>query len=162
MEDNTIYTGSFEEQYTVVMPDYDLGFVKTHPDAVLPTSNRSDDSGYDVTAIEDTLIPARGRTQVPTGLEFANIPDGYWVRVEARSGLSRKFGILPHPGIIDSGYVGNCGIVLYNHSDEDYQVKKGDRIAQLVVYPLIKPDVKFMETKTETERGDKGFGSSGI
>ena len=162
MKDNTIYTGSFEEQYTLGVNPFVLGFIKTHPDATLPTSNHSDDSGYDVTAVEDTLIPARGRAQVPTGLEFANIPVGSWVRIENRSGLGFKKGITCFNGIIDTSYRGSAGVMVFNNTDDDYQVKKGDRIAQLVVYPLIKPDVEFMETKTETERGDKGFGSSGM
>jgi dUTP pyrophosphatase len=157
----TVYTGSFDEQYTFAGPDFIFSFVKTHPDAVLPSSNHSDDSGYDITAVEDTIIPARGRKQVATGLEFAHIPEGYWIRIEARSGLGFKKGIVPFSGIIDTAYRGPAGILLFNNTDDDYEVKKGDRIAQLVVYPLIKPEVTFVKSKSETKRGDKGFGSSG-
>jgi len=140
---------------------FELQFKKTHPDAQLPSKAHDDDSGYDVYAVEETIIPKKDRAVVPVGLEFAHIPKDFWVRVEARSGLSFKAGIIPHNGIIDNSYRGDCGVLLYNHSNEDYTVKKGDRIAQLVVYPLYNLGVSFTETKTESERGDKGFGSSG-
>lgn len=138
-----------------------LLFEQTHPDAKLPTKNHSSDTGYDVTCVEDKLIPARGSAIVNVGLKFANIPAGWWVKVEGRSGLGFKHGIAPHPGIIDNGYRGDAGIKLYNNTDVDYNVKAGDRIAQFVLYPL-SPDfvVAFGDT-TDTSRGEKGFGSSG-
>lgn len=138
-----------------------IEFIKTHPDAKLPTSNHESDSGYDIYAVEDTIIPAKGKKVVPVGLEFAFIPENYWVRVEARSGLSFKHSILPHPGIIDNEYRGDFGTLLYNHSNDVYHVKKGDRIAQMVVYELHKPGVEFTESKKESIRGSNGFGSSG-
>jgi dUTP pyrophosphatase len=95
-------------------------------------------------------------------LKFAYIPKLYWIKVEGRSGLGFKHGILPHPGIIDNGYRGDAGIKLYNLTDKDYQVKKGDRIAQFVLYHLISANkVKFAEQTAESDRGENGFGSSG-
>jgi len=138
-----------------------IAFIKTHADAILPTSNHSSDSGYDVYAVEDKTIYARSSSVVDVGLKFAHIPEGYWVRVEGRSGLSFKHSILPHPGIIDNLYRGNAGILLYNHSDNHYTVKKGDKIAQLVVYKLYKPELTFTDEVSETARGENGFGSSG-
>jgi deoxyuridine 5'-triphosphate nucleotidohydrolase len=185
MEDNITYNESdMAETITYVYPpddeptafcnsglvDYDwctfnsiptIKFVKTHPDAVLPTSNHDSDTGYDVYAVEDTIIPARGKKVVPVGLEFAEIPEGFWIRVESRSGLSFKKSLVSFNGIIDSGYRGDAGILIYNNSDEDYQVTKGERVAQFVIYPLIKFPMEFTEKKQETERGSKGFGSSG-
>lgn len=138
-----------------------LEFVKTHPDAKLPTKNHATDTGYDVYSVEDKIVPARGNAVVDVGLQFANIPDGYWVRVESRSGMAFKHSINANNGIIDNLYRGNAGIKLYNHSDVDYQVTKGDRIAQFVLYPLVHvEDVRFGEVQ-ETARGEKGFGSSG-
>lgn len=142
-----------------------LEFVKTHPDAVLPERNHKDvatgDSGYDVTAVEDTLIPARSTAVVPVGLKLGNVPPGFWIRIESRSGLQFKHNISAFNGIIDNQYRGDMGVKLNNNSDIDYQVKKGDRVAQLVLYPLIVADTKFVDTVTTSERGEKGFGSSG-
>lgn len=140
-------------------------FYKTHPDAILPERNYKDtltgDSGYDVTAVEETVIPARGAVVVPVGLKLAYIPPGFWIRIESRSGLQFKHGLQAFNGIIDSSYRGDMGIRMLNHSDSNYTVKKGDRVAQLVLYPLIALESDFAEQIQETERGEKGFGSSG-
>lgn len=140
-------------------------FYKTHSDAVLPERNHKDpvtgDSGYDVTAVEDTLIPAKGAAVVPVGLKLAYLPPGFWIRIESRSGLQFKHGLQAFNGIIDNQYRGDMGIRILNHSDNDYTVKKGDRVAQLVLYPLVAFDTSFAEQIHETERGEKGFGSSG-
>ena len=137
-----------------------LSFEKTHVDAVLPVKNHDSDTGMDVTSVEDILIPARGSAVVGVGLKFAYIEHGFWVKVEGRSGLGFKHGIMPHPGIIDSGYRGDAGVKLYNLTDDDYQVKSGDRIAQFVVYANYKVEVSEGEV-VESDRGEKGFGSSG-
>ncbi len=146
-------------------PNSGVRFLKTHPDAVLPERNHKDsftgDSGYDVTAVEDTVIPARGATIVPVGLKLAYLPPGVWIRVESRSGLQFKYGLQAFNGIIDNQYRGDLGIRILNHSDNDYTVKKGDRVAQFVLYPLVTLDSFWSETVHETERGEKGFGSSG-
>ena len=137
-----------------------LQFEKTHVDAVLPGKNHDSDTGMDVTCIEDFTIPAHGSTVVGVGLKFAFIQPGYWVKVEGRSGLGFKHGIMPHPGIIDSGYRGDAGIKLYNLSGTDYEGKAGDRIAQFVVYT--NHDVIVTEGEVvDSDRGEKGFGSSG-
>jgi dUTP pyrophosphatase len=143
------------------MEELKLLFVKTHPDAILPKSNFPTDTGYDVCSVETIVIPAKGSAQVNVGLQFAYIPMGYWVRVESRSGLSFKSNILAHPGIIDSTYRGNAGVLLYNHGSVDYIVKKGDKIAQFAIYELNKMNVEFTEEVQSTDRGEKGFGSSG-
>ncbi len=137
-----------------------LKFKKTHDLAKLPTKNHQNDTGYDVYSVEDVVIPARGSAVVNVGLQFAYIPDGYWIKVESRSGLGFKHGISAHPGIIDSGYRGDAGIKLYNNTDIDYAVKTGDRIAQLVIYFNIYMPAEWGEVE-ETDRGEKGFGSSG-
>ena len=137
-----------------------LQFEKTHVDAVLPGKNHDSDTGMDVTCIEDFTIPARGSAVVGVGLKFAFIQPGYWVKVEGRSGLGFKHGIMPHPGIIDSGYRGDAGIKLYNLTDKDYEGTAGDRIAQFVVYTNHNVIVTEGDV-VESERGEKGFGSSG-
>ena len=137
-----------------------LKFEKTHDLAKLPTKNHESDTGYDVYSIEDKIIPTKGSAVVAVGLKFAYIPEGYWVKVESRSGLGFKHGILAHPGIIDCGYRGDAGVKLYNLTDKDYEVKTGDRIAQFVVYLNFSMPVEWGKVE-ETERGEKGFGSSG-
>jgi len=138
-----------------------IKFIKTHKDAKIPTSNHDTDTGYDVYSVEQKVIPAKGSAVVDVGLKFAYIPKGYWVKVEGRSGLSFKHSILPHPGIIDSEYRGLAGILLYNYSNRDYTVSKGDKIAQFVVYQLHKLEMMETEEVEDTARGEKGFGSSG-
>ena len=138
-----------------------LKFTKTHENAKLPQKNHASDTGYDVFCVEDKVIPARASAVVDVGLKFANIPFGTWIKVEGRSGLGFKHGILPHPGIIDTGYRGDAGIKLYNMTDVDYQVKAGDRIAQFVMYPIMAAaSVEFGDAQ-ESDRGEKGFGASG-
>ena len=137
-----------------------LRFKKTNDKAVLPQKNHADDTGLDVTSVEDVTIPARGSAVVDVGLKFAYIEPGFWVKVEGRSGLGFKHGIMPHSGIIDEGYRGDAGVKLYNLTDKDYEVKAGDRIAQFVVYKN-HPVVTMEGEIEESERGEKGFGSSG-
>jgi len=135
-------------------------FKKTNDDAVIPSKNHDADTGMDVTSIENKVIPARGSAIIDVGLKFAFIDHGFWVKVEGRSGLGFKHGIIPHPGIIDQGYRGDAGIKLYNFTDNDYEVKAGDRIAQFVVYKNYNVEISEGEIM-ESKRGEKGFGSSG-
>lgn len=137
-----------------------LKFEKTHPDAKLPSKNHENDTGFDVYSVEEKVIPARGSSVVNVGLKFADIPEGYWIKVESRSGLGFKHGIMAHPGIIDNGYRGDAGIKLYNNTDTDYNIHIGDRIAQFVIYMNLAMGVEWGKT-LETSRGEKGFGSSG-
>jgi dUTP pyrophosphatase len=141
-----------------------INFVKTHPDAVLPKYNHSDpytgDSGLDVTAVEDVIIPAKGWVTVPVGLKLGYVTPGYWFRVEGRSGMGFKKHVFPHFGIIDNPYRGDMGVKLYNFSDVNVYFFKGDKVAQLIVYPLIQANVEWADSVIETARGEKGFGSS--
>lgn len=137
-----------------------LKFEKTHDLAKLPSKNHDSDTGYDVYAVEDKIIPAKSSNVVGVGLKFAYIPEGYWIKVESRSGLGFKHSILAHPGIIDSGYRGDAGVKLYNLSDKDYEIKAGDRIAQFVIYLNLSMPVEWGKVE-ESSRGEKGFGSSG-
>ena len=139
-----------------------LSFIKTHNDAKLPIKNNLDDSGYDVFCVESKIIPALQSAVIDVGLKFANIPKGYWIKVESRSGLGFKHGIMAHPGIIDNGYRGDAGIKLYNLTNTDYKVNAGDRIAQFVLYKLAENFIpEFAEKAVDSSRGEKGFGSSG-
>ena len=125
------------------------------------TAEGTGDSGFDLVAVEDVYISFGQSAVVPVGLTLADISPGYWCRIEPRSGLGFKHSIQPHLGVIDNGYRGDLAVKLYNFSnDTDYQVKKGDKIAQLVFYPLLQPEIQFTNTLTRTDRGSDGFGSS--
>lgn len=142
-----------------------ISFVKTHEDAKLPQRNNNEplvgDTGYDIYAVEDATIAPHSTQMVPIGLDIGFIEPGYWIRIESRSGLYFKHGITAFFGIIDTAYRGKLGASLINNTDNCYTVKKGDRIAQLVIYKLIEPEISWAETKNQTSRGENGFGSSG-
>lgn len=142
----------------------EIKFVKIHEDAQLPKCNNTGegigDSGYDLVCVEDTDIPFNGSAIVPVGIKVGYITPGYWFKVESRSGLSFKHSLLAHPGIIDNPYRGDMGVKMYNHGNSAYHFKKGDKVAQIVVYELIQPTISWTDEATETTRGEKGFGSS--
>ena len=141
-----------------------IKLVKTHSKAVLPTANNKEpgtgDTGFDLVAVESVMIHSRSSEVVPVGLTLADITPGYWLRIEPRSGMGFKHSIQPHLGVIDNGYRGDLAVKLYNFSDNGYVIQPGDKIAQLVVYPLLQPTFEFTDVITDTARGDKGFGSS--
>jgi dUTP pyrophosphatase len=144
------------------LPAYEpsMRFEKTHPDAKLPEKNHDSDAGWDLFSVESCIIPPRSKNIVPVGLKLAYLEPGYWIKVASRSGLSFKHGILAHPGVIDQNYRGDLGVLLYNHGDVSYAVNKGDRIAQLVLHFNIQMKVDWGAVQ-QTDRGEKGFGSSG-
>ena len=133
---------------------------KLHFDATLPKKQKEDDAGYDLYALEDIAIPANGSAGVATGIavELPSFVVGF---VKPRSGLSFKHDIETGAGVIDSNYRGEVKVKLYNHGSSEYNITAGDRIAQLVL--LMKCDADVVEVKElgETDRGQKGFGSSG-
>ena len=120
-----------------------LKFKRIHPDAVLPAYAHPSDAGMDIRSVADMTVPARGRALVPTGLVVL-LPPLYEAQVRPRSGLALKHGItvLNTPGTIDSGYRGEIGVILFNSSDVDFQVKKGDRVAQVVIAPVTQPVIE--------------------
>ena len=140
-----------------------LRFRKVHPDAVLPSYAHPSDAGMDVRSVEDVTIPPGGRALVHTGLVML-LPPMYEAQVRPRSGLALKSGItlLNTPGTIDSGYRGEVGVILVNLGDADFAVKKGDKIAQIVVAPVTQPQIVETTDVDETDRGAGGFGSTGV
>ncbi|KAF3781477.1 Deoxyuridine 5'-triphosphate nucleotidohydrolase [Nymphaea thermarum] len=108
-----------------------------------------------------TIVPARGKALVATDLSIA-IPEGTYARIAPRSGLAWKHSIDVGAGVIDADYRGPVGVILFNHSDSDFQVNAGDRIAQLVLEKIVTPDVCEVEDLDSTARGTGGFGSTGV
>ena len=119
-------------------------------------------AGLDVVAAEDLTLAPGQRHAVATGFSIA-IPDGYEVQVRPRSGLALKQGItcLNTPGTIDHDYRGEVKVILANLGSEPFEVRRGERIAQLVPAPVLKARFREVETLSETERGAGGFGSTG-
>ena len=128
----------------------------------LPAYATSGAAGMDICAAESLNLRAGKRHAVATGFAFA-IPDGYEVQVRPRSGLALKHGItcLNTPGTIDSDYRGPLGVALINLGAEPYTIRHGDRIAQMIVAPVIQVQFQEVEALSDTARGAGGFGSTG-
>lgn len=131
----------------------------------LPEYETIGSSGADVRAYlsESITLSPFAFTLIPTGL-YLEIPMGYEIQVRPRSGLSRRKGItvLNTPGTIDSDYRGELQIILINLGQEDFVIQNGDRIAQLVIAPVTKAEFLITEELEESDRGEGGFGSTGV
>lgn len=134
------------------------------PSVPLPHYAKGGDAGADLVTTEDfTLVPGE-RALIPTGISIA-LPDGYVALVHPRSGLALKHGVtlVNTPGTIDAGYRGEIACILINHdSKESISFKKGDRIAQLVIQQVEKPEFIEVEELPGSGRGIGGFGSTGV
>ena len=128
----------------------------------LPAYATDGAAGMDVLAAEDVTLPPGGRHAVATGLALA-IPDGYEIQVRPRSGLALKHGIsLPNtPGTIDSDYRGELKVIMINLGQDAFVIRRGDRIAQLVLAPVVRAAWEEVVDLDETARGEGGFGSTG-
>lgn len=138
-------------------------FSKLHVDAVVPTRGSQGAAGYDLSSCENIVVPAGKWKLINSGIAI-QIPSDCYARVASRSGLALKKGINVGAGVIDSDYRNAIGAVLFNHSDKDFEVKVGDRIAQIIFEKIYTPELEEVDydTLTNTERGTKGFGSTGI
>lgn len=138
---------------------------KVHPNATLPTYSTPGASGFDLYSVDELTMPPGGRALISTGLIF-NIPEGFEIQVRPRSGMALKHGItvLNSPGTVDVDYRGTVGVILINHSHDNYSISKGDRIAQGVLAAVCSQasfeEVDMLE-EWETQRDPSGFGSSG-
>jgi len=131
-----------------------------------PYYQHPNDAGMDLCAYlthGNVTIPPFQRVLIPTGV-YLGIPNGFELQVRSRSGLALKKGIivLNAPGTVDSGYIGEVGVILANISNESYVVENGDRIAQMVFSQYTKANLERVETLEETDRGAGGFGSTGV
>jgi dUTP pyrophosphatase len=128
----------------------------------LPAYATDGAAGMDVLAAEDVMLAPGARHAVATGLAVA-IPAGYEMQVRPRSGLALKHGItVPNtPGTIDSDYRGELKVILINHGSAPFEVRRGDRVAQLVLAPVVRAGWLKVDELDETARGEGGFGSTG-
>ena len=133
-------------------------------DLPLPAYQRTGDAGLDLCAAQDATIPPGERVVVGTGIAVA-IPDGYVGLGAPRSGHAAKLGLslVNAPGIIDSGYRGEIKVILINHDPTDViEVRRGDRIAQLLVVPVATAELVEVDELPASERGAGGHGSTGV
>lgn len=133
--------------------------IKLDPGAITPTRAHETDAGLDLYSPVWKIIRANDWEVIDTGVHV-EIPYGYVGMITSKSGLMANEGITSR-GTIDCGYTGSIKAVLFNHSQAGYIVEKGQKITQLVIMPIITPDLELVDRLEETDRGCSGFGSSG-
>tara|TARA_R110000868_G_scaffold18531_1_gene81312 strand:+ start:749 stop:1174 length:426 start_codon:yes stop_codon:yes gene_type:complete len=129
-------------------------------EATVPTKAHRSDAGYDLYASEDAVIVGRQRTTIKTGVSF-DMAEGLAGLIWPRSGLSVKKGLDVLAGVVDSGYRGEIMVCLYNTSDEDVEINRGDRIAQIIFQEVPVVSLMLREELETSQRGSNGFGSTG-
>ncbi|XP_045384547.1 deoxyuridine 5'-triphosphate nucleotidohydrolase, mitochondrial [Lemur catta] len=137
-----------------------LRFARLSEHATAPTRGSARAAGYDLYSAYDYTIPPMEKAVVKTDIQIA-LPSGCYGRVAPRSGLAAKHFIDVGAGVIDEDYRGNVGVVLFNFGKEKFEVKKGDRIAQLICERIFYPEIEEVQVLDDTERGSGGFGSTG-
>lgn len=153
--------------------------IKIDPGATIPTRAHKTDAGLDLYSRETKVIwpleidyevenvIQRGVTlRLPGGASFdtgvhIELPHGYFGKIESKSGLNVKNGVVSCGGVIDEGYTGSIVVKLYNFGASPYTVHKGDKIAKLVIMPYLAPELELVSSLDETDRGNNGFGSTG-
>ena len=140
-----------------------IPFLRLDPELPEPKRAHEGDAGIDLHAATDVRLGPGEWTMVPTGIAVA-IPSGHAGLVAPRSGLAARsgVGVVNGPGVVDSGYRGEINVILINHGTDLLELERGDRIAQLVVVPIVEPELVEVEELSESVRGDGGFGSSGF
>jgi dUTP pyrophosphatase len=136
--------------------------IVNNSDNALPQYETNGSAGLDVRSAENGLLKPGEFKLITTGI-CVEIPYGYEIQVRPRSGLAKNYGVtvLNSPGTIDADYRGEIGVILINHGQYDFEVKSGDRIAQLVLCPIERINWMAVGSIGGTKRGDKGFGSTG-
>ena len=128
--------------------------------AYMPVRAHSTDAGLDLRTPIDVTVPKGGSVSIDTGVHV-ELPKGYYGKLESKSGLNVKHGVVSLGGTIDEPYRGSIVAKLYNFGNEDYRFNAGDKVVQLVITSYIAPDLQIVDSLDETDRGSDGFGSSG-
>lgn len=134
--------------------------IKLDENAIMPTRAHAWDAGLDLYSREDATVWQNSGGKFDTGVHI-EIPEGFVGFVKSKSGLHAKSGISAE-GVIDAGYTGSIHVMLRNHGPRAVEIKKGQKIAQLVILPLVTPYLVAVEELEKTERGEGGFGSTGL
>ena len=135
--------------------------VMLDPGARLPERAYPSDAGLDIFSREEKVILPGESAVFDTGVHV-ELPEGTFMKLESKSGLNVKYGVVSHGGVIDQNYRGSIAVKLYNHGDKPYMIRKGQKIIQGIVQPFIAPELEQVDSLTETDRGSAGFGSSGL
>lgn len=128
--------------------------------AYMPERAHKTDAGLDLRTKEETLIYANASAVIDTGVHI-ELPEGYYGKIESKSGLNVKHSVVSCGGVIDEGYTGSIVVKLYNLGSFPVYLNKGDKVAQLIIQPYATPDLEQVDSLAETDRGNAGFGSTG-
>jgi dUTP pyrophosphatase len=166
MNDFGLDVKSLEDDLKNYNPKLPLGFIKLHPDAITPKYNYETDSGFDLHSVEEIVIPPFGRALIPTGIYF-DLPQDFEIQVRSKSGLAINQGlmVLNSPGTVDEGYTGEIKVIIFNTNQSEFKIEKGMKVAQAVVARCVTGRwVNLVEVNQikEKDRGENGFGSTGI
>lgn len=134
--------------------------IKLDPGAFMPERAHPTDAGLDLRSREDVILYIGDSYIFDTGVHV-QLPPGWYGKIESKSGLNVKHGVVSCGGVIDEGYTGSIAVKLYNLGNKRYRFSKGDKIAQLVLMQYAAPELELVEELDETPRGDNGFGSTG-
>lgn len=159
-------TDEMNEDHIKMMKTKFIGVELIHEDAKVPTYAYPSDSGFDLKSTQEIIIPPFGRALVPTGLKLS-IPEEHEIQVRPKSGLAINKGltVLNTPGTVDSGYVGEIQVIVFNTNNHSVTVSKGMKVAQAVLCPVVNGkfvEFELVEKVEDKDRGDKGFGSTGL
>jgi dUTP pyrophosphatase len=155
-----------DNDHIKMMKTRSLGVELIHEDAKVPTYAYPSDSGFDLCSTVEINIPPFGRALVPTGIKLS-IPEEYEIQIRPKSGLAINQGltVLNTPGTVDSGYVGEIKVIVFNTNKETVTVSKGMKIAQAVLCPVVcgkYVSIELMDKVEDKDRMDNGFGSTGL
>lgn len=139
-----------------------LGFFKLTPNGYAPQRSSAMAAGFDLRSAHDTVVPKLSKQLIKTDICLV-FPKNCYGRIAPRSGLALNNFLTVGGGVVDPDYRGNIGVILFNHDAcNDFNVKKGDKIAQIICEQALFPEVREIACLEETERGHKGFGSTGL
>jgi dUTP pyrophosphatase len=163
---NLTFTEEFDKNINDSLRKQNLNVKKLHKDAVIPSYNYEGDSGFDLYSVEEVIIPALGRALVPTGISV-EFNEGMELQVRPKSGLAINQGltVLNTPGTVDFGYSGEIKVIIFNTNQTTVTIKKGTKIAQGVLCPVFCGkfiNIQEVNELGETDRGNNGFGSTGL
>ena len=155
-----------EKGYDEYEPTMPLRYSSSNENSIDPEYAYPTDSGFDLFSTEEVILEAHGRALVSTGLHF-DIPDGYEIQIRSKSGLALKQGlmVLNSPGTVDQGYTGEIKVILFNTTNKELKIERGQKIAQAVVSSVVSGKwIEFVKVKdiSNKDRSDNGFGSTGI
>ena len=147
----------------ILMEKYVLKVEKISDNAIIPNYANKGDAGLDLYSINELILASGERGLVRTGIKI-ELPENTEAQIRPRSGLALKHGIslVNAPGTIDEGYRGEIGVIVINHGQDVFKVESGMKIAQMVIKPVWRVQVQEVKSLSDAERGDRGFGSSGV